>query len=477
MLAMTFLNTFNLFCFSLQSSALSLGQVNTLPKWFGTDGVRGVANLDLSPELAFKLGEAGALFLAKKTRKLVVGRDTRASGDLLESAIVSGICAAGCDALHLGVVPTPAVAYLTRKLKADGGVVISASHNPAEYNGIKFFDASGIKLSADQEEQVEELIERVRNRSLHAGINVGRLIDVSSSADSYINHVVNTIYGDLEGLKVALDCANGAAYRVAPEIIRELGAEVISFSVDPDGTNINLKCGSTHPDFLQEIVQTHEVDVGLAFDGDADRVVAVDERGNLVDGDFIMAICSLHLKELGLLQPNALVTTVMTNVGFDRCMESHGIKVIKTPVGDRYVLQEMLDDRIMVGGEQSGHVIFLNHNSTGDGIITALQLLAVIRDKGQPLSELAKVMTRFPQVLRNIKVDGDKELLLEMSAVKETIKRCETELGEKGRILVRPSGTEPLVRVMVEAEDAKRADSLADEICQVIERQISSPEK
>lgn len=442
-----------------------------MPKWFGTDGVRGIANLELTPELAFKLGEAGAAFLADKAKKLVVGRDTRVSGDLLESAVISGICASGSSALHLGVVPTPTVAYLTRELGADGGVVVSASHNPAEYNGVKFFDASGIKLSEDQEERIEALIEHPADRREHTGANVGRLIDSSESIERYVNHVVGTVSGDFKGIKVAIDCANGAAYRVAPEILGKLGADVFPFNIGPDGMNINRDCGSTHPERLQEIVKARGVDVGFAFDGDADRVLAVDEKGNLIDGDFIMAICAQHLDELDLLRPKALVTTVMTNVGFDLSMQAQGIKVIKTAVGDRYVLQEMLDDRVMIGGEQSGHVIFLNHNSTGDGIITALQLLAVMRDKGRPLSELTKVMTRFPQVLKNIKVVGDKNNLLIADSVKEAIGRCERELGGDGRVLVRLSGTEPLVRVMVEAKNIDLADQLAGDICEAIEAQ------
>ena len=442
-----------------------------MPKLFGTDGVRGIANTELTPELTFKLGRAGATFLKGRAKRIVVGRDTRLSGDLLESSLMSGICSAGCDGVNLGVLPTPAVAFLTRQLGADGGVVISASHNPAEYNGIKFFDKNGIKLQEEEEEKIEALMEdNVIDRS--TGKDIGTIVDGSSSIERYVSHVVDTIYGGLDGIKVAIDCANGAASKVAPDILKSLGADVITFSNEPDGMNINENCGSTYTDHLAKIVKAHNVDVGVAFDGDADRVIAVDENGEVIDGDFIMAICVTHLKELDLLNPNAMVTTVMTNIGLDRCMESKGIEIIKTSVGDRFVLQEMLDDKIQVGGEQSGHIIFLNHNTTGDGIITALQLLSVMRDKEKPLSEIAKVMTRYPQSLKNVIVKNNKKTIIDLESVKKTILASENELGGDGRVLVRPSGTEPLIRVMVEAKSEELAERLTDNIVSAIEENI-----
>ncbi len=444
-----------------------------MPKLFGTDGVRGIANKDLTAELATKLGQAGAAFLSGQAKKIVVGRDTRISGNLLESALSAGICAAGLDVYQLGVMPTPAVAYLTRKLGADGGVVISASHNPAEYNGIKFFNANGIKLTQAEEVEIEKLMDGL-SADKPAVTDIGRIVDASQEVSHYISHIKNTISGDLNGLKVALDCANGAVYNIAPKVLSEMGAEVTAFNTSPNGLNINKSCGSTHLGSLQKIVKDGRFDIGLAFDGDADRVLAVDESGNLVDGDFIMAVCAAHLNDLETLRPKVLVTTVMTNIGFDRSMAALGIKVIKTSVGDRHVLQEMLDDEVMIGGEQSGHIIFLNHNSTGDGIITALQLLTVMRDKNQPLSRLTGVMTRFPQVLKNIRVKEEKNNLLEVEPIKLTINRCQDELKGAGRILVRPSGTEPLVRVMVEAATIEKANRLADKICDVIEDYLAA---
>lgn len=443
-----------------------------MPKLFGTDGVRGIANKDLTADLATALGQAGAVFLSGRAKKIVVGRDTRLSGDLLESALSAGICAAGLDVLHLGVLPTPAVAYLTRKLGADGGVVISASHNPAEYNGIKFFNAAGIKLTQAEEVEIEKIIATPRSESSGAGI--GRIIDASQEINHYISHVKSTISGNLSGLRVALDCANGAAFKIAPKVLSEMGAEVTAFNTSPNGLNINNDCGSTHIESLQKTIKNGSFDIGLAYDGDADRVLAVDEAGNLVDGDFIMAICAAHLNELEILRPKVLVTTVMTNIGFDRSMSALGIKVIKTAVGDRHVLQEMLDDKVMIGGEQSGHIIFLSHNSTGDGTITSLQLLTVMRDKNQPLSQLKTIMTRFPQVLKNVRVEKEKDNLLNIGPIKQTIDSCKDELKEAGRVLVRPSGTEPLVRVMVEAAGIEEANRLAQKICAVIEDYLAT---
>lgn len=443
-----------------------------MARLFGTDGVRGVANQDLSAELAFKLGWAGAVFLCpSKKGRIVIGRDTRISGDMLEAAIAAGICSSGVDVLKVGILPTPAIAFLVRDLEADGGVVISASHNPAEYNGIKFFDRSGYKLSDDQEDEIESLTKISRSAGQTGG-GLGVICSVDDANERYINHAINTISGDLDGFSVAIDCANGAAYRVSPAILKELGVDVLAVNVSPDGLNINANCGSVHPEYIKEIVETHHVDLGLTHDGDADRVLVVDEGGEIVDGDFIMAICADHLKKQKKLSGNTVVTTVMTNLGFDLAMKEREIKVIKTKVGDRYVLEEMLKGGYKLGGEQSGHIIFLDHNTTGDGIITALQLLAVMRDNRQRLSELKRIMTRLPQILVNVKITH-KERLKENTTVWESIRAAEDELGGKGRVLVRSSGTEPLVRIMVEAETQAKADKIARRLANVVRKELS----
>lgn len=443
-----------------------------MTRLFGTDGVRGIANRDLSPELAFKLGEAGARFLAPHGGQIVIGKDTRHSGDMLQSAMVAGIGAAGVDAVILGVVPTPAVSFLTTELAASGGVVISASHNPAEYNGIKFFDANGIKLSEEKEDEIENIIDSGGYRRPEAAA-IGRLSDGTALSRNYVDHAVGTIEGDLRGMKVAIDCANGANYAVAQAIFDRLGAEIFVFGNEPDGDNINKNCGSTEPGRLTELVREVGADVGLAFDGDGDRVIAVDELGEIVDGDLIMAISAIHLNDLGLLRPKAIVTTVMTNLGFRQAMAAQGIKVLETSVGDRYVLQEMLEHGVMVGGEQSGHIIYLKYCSTGDGIITGLQLLAVLRDSGKPLSELRQAMRRLPQTLLNVRVEGhDKRSILESPKVMEAIRHAQLQLGESGRLLVRPSGTEPLIRVMAEADTEDAADDVARTIAGVIEGEL-----
>jgi phosphoglucosamine mutase len=439
-----------------------------LTRLFGTDGVRGIANQDLSPELAFKLGQAGARLLGSKERKgsIVVGKDTRISGDLLEAALVAGICSAGVDALRVGVLPTPAIAYLTKALGANSGVVISASHNPADYNGIKFFDAKGFKLPDGLEDRIEVFTKEEMPDRL-CGARVGISVEIQNAAQKYIDHLMGTIPGDLSGFSIALDCANGAAFEVAPAVFREMGASVLEFGVKPDGLNINYECGSTNPQYVQEIVKTHKVDVGLSFDGDADRVIAVDECGEEVDGDFIMAVCAVYLKGLNRLPKSSLVTTVMTNMGFDLAMEKNGIHVIKTKVGDRYVLEEMVAKGIVVGGEQSGHVIFLDHTTTGDGLVTAIQLLNVIRDSGKPLSELGRVMKRLPQILLNVEVPRVQHLK-DASKVWSEVEAAQKRLEGRGRILVRPSGTEPLVRVMVESDSQKEADEIAHQVASVI---------
>ena len=443
-----------------------------MPKLFGTDGIRGIANDDLSPELAFNLGRVGSLFLAPGGKgKFVVGKDTRISGDLLEAALTAGILSTGSDVLKVDVMPTAAIAYLARHLRADGGVVISASHNPAAYNGIKFFDGAGFKLSSDQEEEVEKLLAGSTPGGLVTGGQVGTILEVKEAAELYIDHLASTISGDLEGFRVAIDCANGAAYKVAPAILERLKAKVSVFCADPDGLNINKDCGSTHPDDLQDFVSSSDVDLGLAYDGDADRVIAIDEKGEVVDGDFIMAICALHYKKKNDLPNDTVVTTVMTNMGFDLALSQAGIKVLKTNVGDRYVLEEMVREKVALGGEQSGHIIFLGDATTGDGIVTSLKLMAVLKELKRPFSEVKRVMSRLPQVLLNVKVDH-KEKLSEVKRVWDEIERAEAKLNGKGRILVRPSGTEEVVRVMVEAREDREARTVAQAISGIIKEEL-----
>ena len=440
-----------------------------MPKLFGTDGVRGIANKELTPELAFELGLAGAKFLSPDRGSLVLGRDTRVSGDMLQSAMAAGVCSAGIDVLDLGIVPTPTLAWLIKTLGANGGAMVSASHNPADYSGIKLFSREGIKLTEDDEDSIEGLLEKsLEGRA--QGSEVGRIIDQRAASGLYVDHVCSVAHGDIQ-LKVALDCANGAAYEIGPAVFDRLGINVTTIAVQPDGLNINENCGSTDMKQLSAIVKADGFDVGLAFDGDTDRMLAVDEDGNFVDGDHIMAICAKHRLEKGTLDPPAVCVTVMTNIGFDIAMHEMGIDVVKTNVGDRFVLGEMMAKGLVLGGEQSGHVIFRDHNSTGDGIITAIELLSIMRDTGQPLSELTKVMTTFPQVMRNLKADGVKHIA-ESASVLEAIASGQKELGELGRVLVRPSGTEPVIRVMVESDSHEKADRIANHICQTIEAQI-----
>lgn len=441
-----------------------------MPKLFGTDGVRGIANKELTPELALKLGAAGALTLStEKKGAIVMGRDTRVSGQMLGGALAAGICSTGTDVFDLGVAPTPVVAWLCKRLGADGGVVISASHNPAEYNGIKFFDANGIKLSEEQESAIEGLAEGPDFARPDGG-DIGTVIDRSDTVHLYENHVCAGSPANM-GLRVAVDCANGAAYEIAPRVLRRLGLEITLINNHPDGMNINRDCGSTHIEGLADLVRSDGYCAGIAFDGDADRVLIVDERGELVDGDHLMALCAKHRLDRGVLDPAAICVTIMTNLGFDLAMRDLGIEVAKTKVGDRYVLREMLDRGITIGGEQSGHVIFLDRNSSGDGLITATEVLAVMHETGRSVSELAQVMTRLPQVLLNLRAEGVKHLA-ESPSVLEVIAHGERELGDRGRVLVRPSGTEPLIRVMVESDSQEKADRIAAGICAAIESQI-----
>lgn len=440
--------------------------------FFGTDGVRGIANKTLTPEMALNVGKAGAAVLGKNggRKYVVVGRDTRISGQMLEAALVAGICSAGMNVLKTGIMPTPAVAYLTRALGAAGGVVISASHNPMEDNGIKFFGPGGYKLSGEQEAEIEYLMEGgCRSVPAPTGGGVGRVEVVEDAADRYVQFLKQAVPTDLKGLKIVVDCANGAAYEVAPRVLRELGAEVVPIFNSPNGININAGCGSTRPEALQRAVIEHGAHVGLAHDGDADRLIAVDARGRVVDGDHIMVACARHLQAAGKLAENTVVVTVMSNMGLRLAMQESGIRVVETKVGDRYVLEELLRTGACFGGEQSGHIIFLEYSTTGDGILTALYLLKVMKESGRTLAELASQMEAFPQLLENVRVT-DKEAVMKSPVLADAIKRMEGELQGRGRILVRPSGTESLVRVMAEGRDMSRLRSVVDELVRVVQK-------
>lgn len=441
-------------------------------RMFGTDGVRGIANKDLTSEMAYNLGRAGAYVLTEGAHKpkILVGKDTRISGDMLESALVAGILSVGAEAITLGVIPTPAVAHLTRKYGADAGVMISASHNPVEYNGIKFFDNKGYKLPDELEDEIQGVIESgFDGVPSPIGGDIGKAQVEVGALDDYIDFAKETIAVNLRGLKVALDCANGAVYKAAVRAFRELGAEVYIINDNPDGTNINEKCGSTHPEELMDYVVRKGCDVGFAFDGDADRCLAVDEKGNLVNGDFILALCGKHLKEINRLKDNTVVVTVMSNLGLDIAFKEMGINCLKTKVGDRYVLEEMIKGNYVLGGEQSGHIIFSKYNSTGDGLVTALQIASIVKKNTKPLSELCSIMKQLPQTLVNAVVPNEKKnIYLEDKEIVEEIQRIESILDGRGRVLIRPSGTEPLVRVMLEGENQEEIDKLAHNLADMI---------
>ncbi|OFW60694.1 MAG: phosphoglucosamine mutase [Candidatus Solincola sediminis] len=441
---------------------------------FGTDGIRGIANLELTPDLAMRVGSAAVRVLAREGSRpfFILGRDTRISGSMLESALTAGICSAGGSVEVLGVIPTPAVAFLTRKKAADAGIVISASHNPAEDNGIKFFGCNGFKLPDEVELRMESIImagEAENGRP--GGAEVGHAKPSIDAAREYLDYLLSVSRPDLSGMRIVIDCANGAVYSLAPMLLEACGARVIAMNTDPDGLNINLECGSTHPESLMETVLKEEADLGLAYDGDADRMLAVDEKGNMVDGDFVMAICATHLKARGGLKGNALVTTVMTNLGFHNAMRREGIEVHQTQVGDRYVLEKMIELGLNLGGEQSGHVIFLDHATTGDGLVTTLLLLESLVASEESLSSLRRIMERVPQLLINVRVK-DKESLSQSAIITEAMRRWEEKLGGGGRILLRPSGTESVVRVMVEDLDSARAENAARELAAVIQKEM-----
>lgn len=447
-------------------------------KLFGTDGVRGVANEELTCELAFKIGQCAAYVLTSKIKhkpKILIGKDTRISGDMLEASLLAGMCSVGADVVKLGVIPTPAVAYLTRKYEADAGVVISASHNSAEYNGIKIFNTNGYKLSDEIEEEIEKLIlENDNEIKLPTGDNVGRSQESQNALEDYIEFAKKTIEGDLSGMKIAIDCANGASYKTAVEVIAGLGAEVYVVSNHPNGVNINLNCGSTNTKDFAKYVKNIDVDIGLSFDGDADRLLVIDENGELVDGDKIMLICAKSLNADGKLNKSTLVTTVMTNLGLVLSAKEEGINIAQTKVGDRYVLEEMLNHGYSLGGEQSGHIIFLDHNTTGDGLVSALQLLSIIKKSGKKLSELSDVFKPLPQVMVNAKVSNDKKYsYVDDEIIMAEINALEKEFSESGRVLIRPSGTEPKVRVMLEGNDKDYIAKKANYLAKLIEARLS----
>jgi phosphoglucosamine mutase len=442
---------------------------------FGTDGARGKANVDITPELALSLGRGLVTLLHEEGQKrpsVLIGRDPRWSGEMLEAALIAGICSAGGDAISLGVLPTPAVAHLTEQGGAVAGAMISASHNPIGDNGIKFFGPDGFKLSDAEEDRLEEILANDEARR-PVGTKVGRRLRDSAAVARYIQHLVAITDVDMTGLKVVVDGANGAASQVAPQVYRQLGAEVVAINCTPDGSNINEHAGSTYPDVIAQAVVEHGADAGVSHDGDADRLIAATHEGVEVDGDIVLAILARQMHIAGTLAEDTVVTTVMTNLGFKRAMTDLGIDVVETRVGDRYVLEAMLEQGLNLGGEQSGHLISLDHARTGDGILSAVRLLSVVRSTGQSLKELSTVMTRLPQVLVNVR-DVDKERLPDTDEVWSAVSAEEDRLGDGGRVLVRPSGTEPVIRVMVEAETEADAQASADRIADAVRDHLTA---
>lgn len=442
-----------------------------MARLFGTDGVRGVANEELTPLLAMQLGQAGAYVLTKERDHkptIMVGCDTRISGGMLANALMAGACSVGANAVYVGVIPTPAIAYLTRKYKVDAGVVISASHNPVEFNGIKFFDGNGYKLPDSLEDEIESLIRSdMKGVKFPTGSSVGKIKYRTDAREEYINHAVQSVPVNLDGMKIVVDCAEGAAFYTSVEALKDLGGNIVAIHNNPDGTNINANCGSTHLEELKARVVYEKAALGLAFDGDADRLLAVDENGRVVDGDQIMAIIGNHMKNNGTLKKNMIVVTVMSNLGFSLMAKERGIVIEQTKVGDRYVLERMKEIGANLGGEQSGHIIFLDENTTGDGLLSALHLLQVLVETGKSLSELSSVMEVLPQALVNAKVPNHKkESYMEYPEIAAAIEELNRTFEGEGRVLIRPSGTEPLVRVMIEGKDQvmiqREAQKLAD---------------
>ena len=442
-------------------------------KYFGTDGIRGVANTELTAEFAMKLGRilGHQLKLKSEKPKVLIGRDTRISGELLESALIAGLISSGADVLTLGIITTPGVAYLTKNLDVQAGIMISASHNPVQDNGIKIFSHSGYKLSDEEELVIEELLDNPDNLPRPTAGEIGRIEDFQMGSQKYLNFIKGTAGQTFENLKIVIDCANGASSALAPQLFAALEANIITISSTPDGVNINENCGSTHPENLSRIVKEEEADLGFAFDGDCDRLIAVDNNGTIIDGDYIMFILGRYLNEKGLLKQNTVVSTVMSNLGFYNAIKEQGLKSIPTKVGDRYVLEEMLKNGYNFGGEQSGHLIFLDYATTGDGLLSAVQLAKAVVETEKSLAELAKDMKKYPQLLKNIRVE-DKEAMMTNKAILAEIEAVESEMDGKGRVLVRPSGTESLVRVMVEAETETLCEKYVGQILEVVKKEL-----
>ncbi|MCF2650460.1 phosphoglucosamine mutase [Niallia circulans] len=448
-------------------------------KYFGTDGVRGVANSELTPEIAFKLGRYGGFVLTKDhdRPKVLIGRDTRISGHMLEGALVAGLLSIGAEVMRLGVISTPGVSYLTKALGAQAGVMISASHNPVADNGIKFFGPDGFKLSDEQELEIEALIDKEEDTLPRpTGADLGQVDDYFEGGQKYLQFLKQTVDEEFGGIHIALDCAHGATSSLAMHLFADLDADISTMGASPNGLNINDGVGSTHPEALAKFVLEKEADVGLAFDGDGDRLIAIDENGDIVDGDQIMYICAKYLKETGRLKNNTVVSTVMSNLGFYKALEQHQITSIPTAVGDRYVVEEMRSNGYNLGGEQSGHIIFLDFNTTGDGLLTGLQLVNIMKVTKKKLSELAGEMKKFPQKLVNIRVT-DKFHVTDNEKVKEVIAKVEKDMNGNGRILVRPSGTEPLVRVMAEAPTEELCEAYVNVISEVVKEEMGLPEE
>ncbi|MEG1524314.1 MAG: phosphoglucosamine mutase [Clostridia bacterium] len=442
-----------------------------MTRLFGTDGVRGIANRDLNGELAYKIGAVGAYVLTNEVHspRILIGMDTRKSGPMLGAALAAGICSVGGDVLDVGILPTPAMAYLVRLYEADAAVMISASHNPMEYNGIKWFDGNGFKLNDEIEDRIETMIRSGEETAHPEGREVGRIIPAVRARQDYCDFLVEQSEGRFEGLRIVLDCANGATSAIAKDVFEGLGAEVIAKSCAPDGTNINDDCGSTHPERLQEMVVNYGADLGFAFDGDADRLISCDEYGNIVDGDQAMGILALYMKEHGRLKKDTLVVTVMSNLGLKKTLQDAGVHVVETKVGDRYVLEEMLAGKYSIGGEQSGHIILLDKNTTGDGMMSAIALLNVVAESKKRLSKLAAQIPQYPQVLVNVIVDNDvKTQAMEDCDVLARKAEIEKKLGDNGRVLLRASGTEPLMRVMLEGQGEKEILDLALSIAHIL---------
>jgi len=446
-----------------------------MKKLFGTDGIRGIANEEpMTAKTAFHIGRTGAyLFKNEANPRILIGKDTRISGDMLEAALIAGICSAGVDVLKVGIVPTPVVAYLTRAYHANCGIVISASHNPFDHNGIKYIRGDGFKFSDSEEEEIERIyFENHSNDEWPTKKNIGRVKELAGAKERYIDYIKNTLPPKftLKRYKIVLDCANGASFMIAPRVFAELGAEIITIHDKPNGTNINFNCGSVHPVSLREEVLRQKADLGFSYDGDADRVIAVDEKGNIVDGDQIMTICALNLIKKTQLPSKTVVTTLMSNISLDSAIEKAGGKVIRTNIGDRYVLEMMKKVKTVLGGEQSGHIIFLRYSTTGDGLLTSLQLMKILLEEEKPLSNLASVMEKYPQIILNYQVK-DKERFFKNVCIKKFIKKIEGELKGKGRIFARASGTEPLIRILLEGEDKNKLEKIYQDLRELIEKE------